>query len=294
MRSHCLSLLKDSQTDGISTIETHLKLQFQSWFGASGMELEKITWKSPANVLEKIVKYEAVHKIPSWNALKQRLGPGRICFAFFHPAIPHEPLTFVQVALMDRIPSHIEQILQDPQPGIDTPSIAIFYSITSSQKGLSGVDLGHFLIKRVIKETQTTMPYITTFCTLSPIPNFSTWIESILMQEEYIAYPDHCTKPRGIQKILLSHEVKLLQQLPSPPESTNLKTIFRYYLKKENLFRPSVEIVMKPILERLCSQYILLEKQRNFALDPVANFHIRNGATVRRIHWKGDLSGTRY
>jgi malonyl-CoA decarboxylase len=247
MRSHCLHLLNraDLENDAIQNIETHLKLQFQIWFGATGMELEKISWKSPAHVLEKIVAYEAVHKIRTWEDLKQRLGPGRICFSFFHPAIPHEPLTFVQVALLDQIPSTIEEILQDPNPGTDSASVAIFYSITSSQKGLQGVDLGHFLIKRVIKETQTTMPFITTFCTLSPIPNFRNWIETILNEEIYIAYPDHCTLPRGIQRLLLSDELKLLQQLPNPPESSNLKNIFEVFGNNVALFKKGKSVSSK-------------------------------------------------
>jgi hypothetical protein len=228
MRAHCLSMLNlgEYQTEGIQTIEAHLKLQFQHWFNSSGMELERISWKSPANILEKIVKYERVHAIPSWEALKQRLGPGRLCFSFFHPAIPHEPLTFVQVALLNQIPSTIEQILQDPKPGSDSAFVAIFYSITSSQKGLSGVDLGQFLIKRVVKEIQATIPQITTFCTLSPIPNFRKWILNTIHEEDQIAYPDHSLPAsKGIHKVLLPHELALIMRLPKPNHGSNLKDI---------------------------------------------------------------------
>lgn len=297
LRADLLQLLHSKVSlehpDHLYAIENHLKLKFQKWFGINHLELEQITWKSPANVLEKIVAYEAVHDISSWSALKQRLGPGRFCYSFFHPSMPHEPLTFVQVAVLDHLPLTIDSILLDPNPKSEGNTVAAFYSITSSQRGLAKVDLGNFLIKRVMKELQIMLPDIKTFYTLSPIPKFRNWLETSLNEEKERA---NIHSPKRNSQLFLQNEIDSLKALqPFPKDADSIKvfevsSFNKYFVQKSQLLKPEVEKVLRPILTRLCSRYILLEKRRSFALDPVANFHIRNGAAIHQINWNADQS----
>ncbi|KAI8853561.1 malonyl-CoA decarboxylase, partial [Chytridium lagenaria] len=216
-----------------------------------------------------VIQYEAVHAIPSWQALKQRLGPARLCYAFFHRGMPHEPLTFIQVALLKEIEWDVQRILNDPAPDFTDPHLcktAIFYSISSSQKGLAGVDLGNFLIKRVVKEIQRDFPAVSTFCTLSPIPGFRSWLNT---------------------------QFNLIESLLSigGGDGRSAWNVLRDCLQTDEWQEKASKVsAFKPILLRLCSRYLLLEKKRSFALDPVANFHVRNGACVHRLNWLGDTS----
>ncbi|KAI8901987.1 malonyl-CoA decarboxylase [Globomyces pollinis-pini] len=258
----------------LQTISESLKSKFQEWFALNKVELQRITWETPAVTLEKILNYEAVHSIASWLALKRRLGVGRFCFAFLHSSIPHEPLTFVQVATMDTIPRHISAILDDPSPTYSGAKVAIFYSITSAQKGLTGVDLGNFLIKRVVRKIQSEMPSVETFVTLSPIPGFRRWLNLALNNQE---------------NLLLSDEIKSIEKL-SPCDKHSINENLKKWFYMDKLYSPEVENVLQPILLRLCAHYILHEKRRGFALDPVTNFHVRNGAYIQQLNWKGDIS----
>ncbi|KAJ3271894.1 hypothetical protein HDV01_006108 [Terramyces sp. JEL0728] len=253
LRQDLLEFIRtETQKDYLLAINESLKIQFQEWFGLNNIDLEQLTWTSSALVLEKIIKYEAVHSIHTWGALKQRLGPGRFCFAFFHKSIPFEPLTFVQVATMKSIPENIDSILNDPDPDTEGATVAIFYSITSSKKGLTGVDLGNFLIKRVVKELQAKLPSISTFVTLSPIPNFREWLETNLNLN---------------REMFLPKEIKAIRSLV-PYTSAPINNVFSLYLDRERIYQAESEKIIKPILSRLCGRYLLLEKRRNFALDP--------------------------
>ena len=168
----------------LHSLEENLRSQLQNWFSVGFVEMKEVTWNSPASLLERIIKYEAVHAIEGWASLKQRLvGPGRRCFGFFHASMEDEPLVFVEVALVDKISTSIQEVLQEDkyvkaaeaggaQSGQFSPSTAIFYSISSTQAGLSGVDLGNFLIKQVVHRLHLEYPSINTFSTLSPLPGF--------------------------------------------------------------------------------------------------------------------------
>ncbi|KAI8921804.1 malonyl-CoA decarboxylase-domain-containing protein [Entophlyctis helioformis] len=283
LREDILKILATNGNDlHLRALNDALKAKLQEWFSMGFLDLERITWHSPANILEKIVRYEAVHEIPSWQALKQRLGPGRLCYSFFHRSMPQDPLTFVQVALVQDISDQVQAILHDKSPDVKDPKAAIFYSITSSQRGLSGVDLGNFLIKRVVKEIQLNFPSITTFCTLSPIPGFRAWLATAIANE--IQHPP----PDASGSLLLPQEADALRAFaPSQAPIQTLSTVSgdAAWLESADQSR-----VFQPIIERLCSRYLTMEKKRALALDPVANFHIRNGASIYRLNWAGDTS----
>ncbi|KAI9327320.1 malonyl-CoA decarboxylase-domain-containing protein [Zopfochytrium polystomum] len=283
MRADVLTLLAKQPSSPsapyLRAIDDTLKSLLQSLFAMSQLDLARITWTSPAAVLEKIIKYEAVHAIPSWQDLKQRLGPGRLCYAFFHRELPTEPLTFIEVALLKEIEWNVHRIITDPDP-LDVSSefrVAVFYSISSTQRGLAGVDLGNFLIKRVVKEIQALHPTVTTFCTLSPIPGFRTWLDTRLRL------------PNGVETLLLPDEADALTR-KVPGSAAPISALQTLLAEEDWHARPESAEFLKPIVTRLCAQYVLLEKKRSFALDPVANFHIRNGACVHRLNWLGDVS----
>tara|TARA_B100000767_G_scaffold220156_1_gene208385 strand:- start:53 stop:1300 length:1248 start_codon:yes stop_codon:yes gene_type:complete len=165
----------------IEALDTGLLDLFKYWFNPSFLVLEKIDWSSPANVLEKIIAYEAVHEINSWDDLRARLAPNdRQCFAFFHPLIPEEPLIFVEVALCNSIPSSIQEVIKIERDEINAEeaNTAVFYSISNCQNGLSGISFGNFLIKKVAHKLKMEMPKLDVFVTLSPIPGFMSWLEN--------------------------------------------------------------------------------------------------------------------
>jgi hypothetical protein len=294
MRADANSLIKIQYSKECDLVQKDLKLKFQQWFGLNNLQLERITLQTSGAILEKIQENEAVHTIHSWSALKQRLGPGRFCYAFFHSSMPSMPLTFVHLAILDYIPDNIDTILLDPHPEENNATVAVFYSISSTQKGLAGVDLGNFLIKRVVKELQETVPSVTTFITLSPIPGFRLWLEMNMNQEEFNLKKQNpqISFKEIPSKLFIDEEIKVLYNISDKFKSNTMPTtILSYYLQKNLLFQPDIEQKIRPILMRLCSRYILLEKRRSFAIDQVANFHIRNGACVQKLNWLGDRSG---
>ncbi|TPX32443.1 malonyl-CoA decarboxylase [Synchytrium microbalum] len=281
LRADVLGLLAEDNDPWLHAIDGYLKHQLSSWFGVGFLDLERLTWNSPASVLEKVIAYEAVHEIKSWTPhLKQRLSQGRLCYAFFHRAIPLLPLAFVQIALVDKISSSVQTILNDASPNSDPThhKTAIFYSITSTQRGLSGVDLGNFLIKRVVVEIKKHIPTVDTFCTLSPIPGFRKWLSTQMNQEIGSGARGGLLEASEVSRLVGASgsaldAVKKLNELVSTHDWVKDK---------------SLEELLKPLLLRLCSRYLLLEKKRSFCLDPVGNFHIRNGASIHRLNWMGD------
>ena len=165
----------------LAPVAFDLQQLFISWFNRGFLVLRPISWQSPAHILEKIIAYEAVHSIDSWDALRLRLAPAdRRCFAFFHPAMPDEPLIFVEIALTDHIPHSIQDILADDRPVLndDAFTTATFYSISNCQKGLAGISFGNSLIKTVVRELSADMKAIKQFVTLSPIPGLAKWVAS--------------------------------------------------------------------------------------------------------------------
>ncbi|KAK9765398.1 hypothetical protein K7432_006312 [Basidiobolus ranarum] len=276
MRSDMLEILShDKSNMNVASMNDALMEKLQGWL-LGFLELERITWNSPAATLEKLAQYEAVHAFSNWDDLKRRVGRGRRCFGFFHRNMPNDPLVFVQVALVTDISDNVQKILNDPSPGHTNPSetirSAIFYSITS-QRGLSGVELGNFLIKRVVGVLKEEFHQIQTFCTLSPIPKFKRWLDSQLSNQRSI--------------ILLEEDAKRLSVL----DGKEPLQIFQDIINSPSWFEdPKVSDAVRLPLMRLCSRYLLEQKRGHLAYDPVANFHIRNGACVHRINWLADTS----
>ncbi|KAF9539764.1 hypothetical protein EC957_005058 [Mortierella hygrophila] len=285
MRQDLLSVIQANRGDAyLSSLNESLKEKLQAWF-VGFLDLERLTWQSPAVLLEKITQYEAVHKFNDVQDLKRRVGPGRRVFALMNKGLPDEPLVFVQVALVERLSDNVQDILSDPSPGHANPAetvkslVLTFISVTRPNKlGLSGIELGNFLIKRVVRSLKVEFPQIETFSTLSPIPGFRTWI----------------VQCRNLgQRLLLPQEESIVSQLGQETGATSgdVEDQFSAILKHPSTFSDSETMgKLRPILSRLCARYILLEKRRHLALDPVANFHLRNGACAHRLNWLGDTS----
>lgn len=228
---------------------------FASWFNRGFLVMRRIDWNTPASILERIVAYEAVHEIRDWDDLRRRLEPAdRRCYAFFHPATGDEPLIFVEVALCNGVPDAIGPLLNAGGGHATTqPDTAAFYSISNCHPGLRGVSFGNFLIKQVVKDLCLELPGIRTFVTLSPAPGFAAWLAA-----------------------------------QSDRRSKDLSTRLR---SSEWLDNPSLQEELRPqVLER-AAQYLVHEKAHGTVpLDPVARFHIGNGAAAHRINWPADLA----
>ena len=250
LRQRLLAL--SGNDNDIARIESGLAALLRAWFNPGFLVLHPIDWSTPASVLEKIIAYEAVHEITSWDALRARLAPeDRRCFAFFHPRMPEEPLIFVEVALTDTIPGNIVDVLQmDRQiTSKDTASTAVFYSISNCQAGLAGISFGNFLIKRVAQELQLELPQLTTFVTLSPVPGLMHW-----MRREM---PD------------LAKQFAADGRPDWPADADALEPAFtaaalRYFTRSD---RPD-----------------------GWPNDPVARFHLGNGAILEQINYGADKS----
>ncbi|MGH7126185.1 MAG: malonyl-CoA decarboxylase domain-containing protein, partial [Stellaceae bacterium] len=259
----------------LAGLERDLRALLASWFDIGFLELKRITWDSPAALLEKLTAYEAVHEIRSWNDLKHRLEADRRCFAFFHPRMPDEPLIFVEVALVKGIAGDIQALLDESVPVGDPreADTAIFYSISNCQRGLAGISFGNFLIKRVADDLAAELPHLKTFATLSPIPGFRAWLDARLAKEE--------------AELVLPAEREALAALPDG-KNGGLAGLLADASWHES--GAAKEAVQAPLL-RLCARYLLTEKgaQRR-ALDLVEHFHLTNGARVERLNWLADLS----
>jgi malonyl-CoA decarboxylase len=244
-------------------VDDDLQHLLSSWFNPGFLQLRTMDWQTPAVVLEKLIEYEAVHEMQGWDDLRRRLdAKDRRCFGFFHPALPDEPLIFVEVALVTAISSSVQTILAPhegvvPQQRINT---AIFYSISNCQPGLRGISFGNFLIKQVVMRLKDEMPQLNEFATLSPIPGFRKWLNSVLANEQ--------------QPLLSAEDASLLTALDTP----------RW------LEDSALQARLKPLLMRLCARYLVQEKRGSSPLDPVARFHLGNGASVARLNWLGDTS----
>lgn len=235
----------------------------RAWFNRGFLTLRRIDWHTPAFILEKLISYEAVHEIRGWPDLQRRLADDRRCYAFFHPALPDEPLIFVQVALVQGLASSIQDVLDAPQPpaGAEIAAdTAIFYSISNCQRGLAGISFGHFLIKQVTESLALDVPGLKRYSTLSPIPGFRDWLRRI--------------DPADADAELGEDERVLL--------ATALDTAWEQ----------DVELAqrLRPLLLRLCATYLLCARHGAEPRDAVARFHLRNGARLERINWLGDRS----
>ncbi|MBN8925767.1 MAG: malonyl-CoA decarboxylase [Rhodospirillales bacterium 69-11] len=260
----------------LGALEADLRGLLAAWFDIGFLELRGIDWNSPAALLEKLVDYEAVHAIRSWRDLKNRLDSDRRCYAFFHPRMPGEPLIFVEVALVRGLAGSVQDLLDEKAPVLDPKQAdtAIFYSISNCQAGLAGISFGNFLIKRVVEELSGEFRNLKTFATLSPIPGFRRWIDA---------------KLKAGEANLLSEEEEtgLTAALAAESGSASLALI----LGKRGWWRDAgLRKVAEPVLVRLCARYLLAESRGKRALDPVAHFHLSNGARVERLNMAGDTS----
>ena len=249
MRGTLLSLL--SEHSDLKPVDTDLKHQFVSWFNRGFLELRVIDWNSPAAVLEKIIEYESVHAIQGWDDLRSRLRDNRMCFAFFHPAMPNDPLVFVEVALTAGVPSAIAPLIDKTAEPTDERAVdtVVFYSISNCHPGLAGVSFGNFLIKQVVEEVGKRYPKTKRYVTLSPVPGFCRWLTA------QKAHAD-------------------LDEL-------------RALAKDQG--RDTTDPLWESLV-RLCAQYLSSTRDNNLAIDPVARFHLGNGASLHAIHWAADVS----
>ena len=259
-------------------LDNDLKCLLATLFLQPMMELRRISYEStPASIIEKVARKEAVHPLRSLDDLRIRLGPDRRCFAFFHPSLPDEPLVFVHVGLLSQLPESMGDIdcLSSKEP-----KVAAFYSITNTQPGLSGVDLGNFLIKRVVEELQRDFPGIATFCTLSPIPRFVKWIEQKLsgkdkfFDESLLDATDVNTLADVLGCSTESMPTALIETLKNP-----------LWAEDETLAAS-----LKPYLMKLAAHYLSVETHRGRPIDGVAKFHCRNGAEMFRLNYLADTS----
>ncbi|MFN7305064.1 MAG: malonyl-CoA decarboxylase, partial [Acetobacteraceae bacterium] len=275
MRAELLRL-KDHEAP-LQALETDLKGLLASWFDVGFLELRAIDWKSPAALLEKLVQYEAVHRIRTWRDLRNRLDSDRRCYAFFHPRMPDEPLIFVEVALERGMADSVQKLLDEKAPLQDAgqADTAVFYSINNCQRGLDGISFGNFLIKRVVELLAAEFPKLKTFCTLSPMPGFRAWLEKGARD--------------GVALLTAEEEAALTTAMSNGAALDFAKLITdRAWLKQEALAR-----AMSPILIRLGARYLIKEAPNGRpgrALDPVAHFHLSNGARVERLNWRADVS----
>lgn len=253
-------LAASGQSPALKGVDRDFVHLLSSWFNRGFLVLRRIDWSSPAIVLEKIIRYEAVHEIHDWDDLRRRIDPAdRRCYAFFHPALTDEPLIFVEVALTEEIPGAVQPLLapeRKPVP-LSEARTAVFYSISNCQQGLAGVSFGNFLIKQVVEELRRELPRLETFVTLSPVPGFRRWVEK-----------------EG--RALLSDEDQAALGFLADPD----------WIRDEGL-----KAQLRPLLEALAAHYFLEARSANGrARDPVARFHLGNGARLERINWLGDSS----
>ena len=282
LRAELLQWRKDEPT--LAALERDLLSLLTSWFDVGFLELRRITWDSPAALLEKLFVYEAVHPIRDWNDLKNRLGSDRRCFAFFHPRMPDEPLIIVQVALVQGIADNVQTLLDESAPVLapQDADTAIFYSISNAHEGLSGISFGNFLIKRVVDELATEFTGLKTFATLSPIPGFRAWLEGQLRQT---------ADQDPEKKLLTSSERKALAAAfgaEKAKEPFSLQTVLQDSVWHG---QPELAKAMKHPLLRLCALYLAKEKREGgTASDRVAHFHLSNGARIEQLNWLADTS----
>lgn len=277
MRAELLSAVREDPA--LAGLEHDLRALLATWFDVDFLELRRIAWDTASGaLLEKLIAYEAVHPIESWDDLKDRLDYDRRYFAYFHPRMPNEPLIFVEVALVNGMAGNVQALL-DPRAPVQDPKsadTAIFYSINNAQRGLDGISFGNFLIKRVVDRLSKQFPNLKTFATLSPIPGFVPWLRTALSQ--------------GDRGLLLPSERKALSHVAGVTHGAKgwLKETLNAIAWRDD---ETMAKALRPILTRLCARYLAREKRANgAALDPVAHFHLNNGARMERLNWMGDRS----
>jgi malonyl-CoA decarboxylase len=260
LRQEILGVLRKQPE--LAPLDSDLRHLFASWFNRGFLDLRRIDWNTPAAVLEKLLVYEAVHEIQGWTDLRRRLAADRRCFAFFHPALPGEPLIFVEVALVKGLAFAVAPLLapdtdeKAQETRAHEADTAIFYSISNCQEGLRGVSFGNFLIKQVVEELKQELPRIDQFATLSPVPGFRRWLDR---------------QADG----------------PEPPLDTGS---FAALSEPATWETEAAGAALAAPLTRLCARYLTETEPGRGPGDPVARFHLGNGARLERINWRGNVS----
>ena len=266
----------------LAALESDLRGLLASWFDIGFLELRRIDWNSPAVLLERLVGYEAVHEIRSWSDLKNRLDSDRRCYALFHHRMPQEPLIFVEVALVRGLADSVQRLLDKKAPLLDPreADTAIFYSISNCQTGLAGISFGNFLIKRVVELLRAEFRNLKAFATLSPIPGFRAWLDARLAEDD---------------PALLSEEEATTLRTAVPPDGPAPETgprALHAILARRGWFRDAGLLrATEAVLVRLAARYLMVEARGKRALDPVAHFHLSNGARVERVMMGADIGG---
>ena len=294
-----------AQDPVLKPLDRELQARLAAWFDVGFLELSRITWQSPAALLEKLVEYEAVHAIQSWSDLKNRLDSDRRCYGFFHPRMPLEPLIFVEVALVDSLADNVQALLDLHAPVMDThqANTAIFYSISSTQTGLRGISFGNFLIKRVVADLQRDFPHLKTFATLSPIPGLVRWVGK---------------HPEALAASFTATDWKRLGAAGAPAQEAEVAAdaagaagaagaegalstatpagldhpVLQALLGDESRWptAPAVVQALREPLLKLAAHYLLHGRKGDLPADPVARFHLGNGARVEQLNWQADTS----
>ncbi len=262
MREQLMDVL--THRDDLRAVDDDFVHLFTSWFNRGFLVLRHIDWSTPALVLEKIIRYEAVHEIHDWEDLRRRINPpDRRCYAFFHPALNDEPLIFVEVALTREIPAAIAPILATERERVETEKMrtAVFYSISNCQRGLAGVSFGNFLIKQVVEEVRRELPKLSNFVTLSPVTSFASWLKRERTAEASSAVSE-------ADKLVLA-------ALDAPGWWRDA---------------PTAERLKEPMMRAAAYYYVRAKNGRGVPLDAVARFHLGNGARLERINWLADTS----
>ncbi|KFB67301.1 malonyl-CoA decarboxylase [Candidatus Accumulibacter vicinus] len=286
--SHGVKFLVDLRADllrfvekdaALRSLDRELESRLGAWFDVGFLELQRITWSSPAALLEKLIEYEAVHQIRSWSDLKNRLDSDRRCYAFFHPRMPMEPLIFVEVALTEHLADNVQTLLDEHAPVFDAhrANTAIFYSISNTQVGLRGVSFGNFLLKRVVDDLKRDYPRLVNFATLSPLPSFRHWAE-----KNPEPWPQ-AFSAADLERI----KRHLTPDMPQPADASDLAKLLAdaRWMNDARLAR-----ALQHGLLRLAARYLLTTSKSGRPYDPVARFHLGNGARIERLNYLADTS----
>ena len=262
MRVALLACMRTRQ--GLSAVDGDFLHLLSSWFNPGFLRFEPVSWHSSAALLEKIIQHEAVHAIDSWTHLRRRLESDRRCYAFFHPQLEGEPLIFVEVALTQSIPPAIAPLIDiktAPEP-TSKPKVAVFYSISNCQPGLRGVSLGNFLIKRVAQHLANELPSLKTYCTLSPVPGFGKWLDQLAVDDL------------------------------APAQAAHIKRVKQWQADHSPLTQSDIGLMPSAVsasVQHACAHFLINGSHQHLS-DPVARFHLDNGARLEHVNVAGDLS----
>ena len=260
------------QVAGIQSLDKELESLLSAWFDVGLLELRPLTWDSPASLLEKLILYEAVHEITSWDDLRRRVSPDRRCYAYFHPQMPGVPLIFVEVAFASQMADNVQVLLDStlPPQDLDKARWAIFYSISNTQPGLKGISFGNFLLKRVVEQLLDELPKLKSFATLSPIPGFSDWLGKL--------------DAEAVEGIVREDKARAKER-----KREGVPDGQRWVSRLAKAAQGRAPDVVKRAGFRLAACY-LQSMKNSLPLDAVARFHLGNGARIERLNWAADTS----